>query len=737
MAKRKKFQKKQFISMFESGNYQKVISKAKQFEINGMEEEELKTILTISYTKLADSYFLSGDITRALRDINSLLKTDDSDSIKLIKLKYLCYMEHFTDAIELAQELIVIKDAKIKKEAIFFYLMANIYSGDYALNEKLLKSLSVAKQRYILGFNELVQGDITLALKFWEKSNPKIKIEKENLKALISIIKSEDINVSQDIKPLYHFLLNGDSSSLANTKNSRLIKTELNKEFKSSEKSGAIKNLLELKSPIDTDIIIKNIDDKSHRNILIYNNIVLLVEDDKYSKALEVFIKNRDNLIYFIESASLFIEMKMGVEDRKSDKIVIPFFSKYLKLHHKKIAPFQIEYILLFLLREDRDNSFKLAKEYNIDNILFLIQDLPLLIRVEDTHHERFNTILKKYNSTTNSILDNITNSLKEDDKHTFNIPFNEEIAFVKHISIYITLIKNLKNPHRRYKSSIFKILDMLALSIQTFSYARQMETYKLLSNTIEYHIDYFKFSRVDLSLDIKALFVSIAREKSIKRDDIYDEDEDEDEDNFMAMAMRIFYKEDLEEEKSKYNFDEAEYDLALIQTEVIKALERGDTNPFAPLFNIHKEYSYHKHITEFIIDLYIKIIKLKIYDTNTTLSHIMNNLKIRLYDQSLRDSVISTFKTYAIENAEQSIEILNYFVTTVPSSNRESVWYLKWVDGYISIVVQHKLKRDKIFKHYLGYFIQIQEKKIFKSLNKLYIKNMKIAKEQKGGLVD
>lgn len=64
-----------------------------------MSAEELHKIQLISYDKLAEANFESGDINRAMRDIEPLLMIENSDKYRLIKLKYLCYMEHFKDAI--------------------------------------------------------------------------------------------------------------------------------------------------------------------------------------------------------------------------------------------------------------------------------------------------------------------------------------------------------------------------------------------------------------------------------------------------------------------------------------------------------------------------------------------------------------------------------------------------------------------------------------------------------------
>lgn len=48
---------------------------------------------------MAEDNFALGDINRAMRDIESLLMIESSDEYRVIKLKYLCYMEHFKDAI--------------------------------------------------------------------------------------------------------------------------------------------------------------------------------------------------------------------------------------------------------------------------------------------------------------------------------------------------------------------------------------------------------------------------------------------------------------------------------------------------------------------------------------------------------------------------------------------------------------------------------------------------------------
>jgi hypothetical protein len=288
--KKKKFQKKQLISLFESGNYQKVISKAKQFVIEGMSEEELQTILTTSYIELAQNNFNKGDIGRAIRDIDSLLKIDNSEKTRLIKLKYLCYIENFEDAIVLAEELIALKKLKdIQKEAVFLYLMANLYSGNYELDKKLLKIIPLSRQRYIFGFREFLQDNIELAMGHFNNCNPRSKIEKKNLQAIKAIISNQEMSDVGEIKPLYRFLIDGSTDGLANTKNSRSIKKEITAQFAQKNRSGAIQNLLLLKSSVEVDVIKAHANSKEEESRLIYNNISILVDKKQYPQAIKLF----------------------------------------------------------------------------------------------------------------------------------------------------------------------------------------------------------------------------------------------------------------------------------------------------------------------------------------------------------------------------------------------------------------------------------------------------------------
>jgi len=377
--KRKSFPKKQLLKLFNNENYQKVISKVKQFEIEMMSEEELQMVLIQSYIGLAQNHFENSSWARAIRDIDSAIALDSNPDIKLTKLKYLCYMEHFKDAITLGEELKEVKE--VKKEATFLYLLANLYSHNFDLDERLLKSLPIARKNYILALLNLMQDKRDIALEYLNKIRPRANIEKQNLAILKKIITNEPIeieDIEEDIKPLYEFLISGNRARLYNSKSSGDAQKELLDFYSQEDKLKSLKSLLELKNPIDLNIIKKEVKDRELRAKLIYNNIILLVEKKEYFKALELFFKNRDDMLKFIESASLIINIKKYIDDNESDNIFISWLIRYIERYHHKISPHQLDFILISILGSDKSNDkiINIAKKYNRDVFILLLEDI-------------------------------------------------------------------------------------------------------------------------------------------------------------------------------------------------------------------------------------------------------------------------------------------------------------------------------------------------------------------------
>jgi len=75
MAKKKKktFPKSKILELFKNKSYLKVVSKIKQFRIDGMDDLEVDALHINSLKILSDERFQTGDIQRAIRDIESAL----------------------------------------------------------------------------------------------------------------------------------------------------------------------------------------------------------------------------------------------------------------------------------------------------------------------------------------------------------------------------------------------------------------------------------------------------------------------------------------------------------------------------------------------------------------------------------------------------------------------------------------------------------------------------------------
>ena len=730
MAKKKKktFSREGLLSLFENKNYQKVISKIKQFNIEGMGPEELERITLSSYRALAASNFESGDTTRALRDSDTLVALSDAEEYKILKLKYLCYMEHFSEAIIFSQDLIVSKDLKIKKEAIFFYLLAKIYQGDTIVEEKYLKLLPGSRRYYVLGILEYFKGNAEEAMAYFEKSNPRSKVEKENLKAIRSIIleNNGEMFCQQSIKPLYRFLICGDVENLQNTKNSREVKKVILPQFAQESASGNIKDLLSLKRPIPMEQMLKEIPDREKSEKLILNNIVLLVEkQEDYDTALKLFTKHKKQLLPLVESAALLMDIKKNTSNRKNDTFLKGFFNRYLEQHAKKLPPFQLDYIFLFLMQySDREYALNMAKIYHREDFVFMVNEMAVIKKLMPEHQESLNRSLKKFSFITNKILKGTAEGFKINYDDTTDLDERIKLLFTNSMSYLLTLLKNAQRPHVKYKESIFDLLSNLAYLVQGLDIDQYKKLYLQVSDTVSHLAAYYKIGRVELSIDIKALFVSLESHKMLRIgsrniDDIF----------LGELADLMMHGE----QEEIYDFDEMEYDLLFVKKDFITALE-ADQDPFQSLKNLKLTFN---GVYSFTLDL----ISVSIESAKKDKSFIDNLLKgigLSFKDESLRNRLVPEMHAYAAKDLSLTMYFFTYAIDSIEARYREQVWYLKWLGEYVLMVDDHALEKDSTFDRYLQHFSRTQEKKKLKSLMGLEKKIEKRFKQQKlGGLFD
>ena len=703
--KRKTFSKKQLLSLFNNENYQKAISKIKQFEIADMSSEELQKIQMTSYQELAKSNFAAGDINRATRDIESLLAIDSSEDYKLTKLKYLCYMEHFENAIKFAQDLIVSKNIKIKKEAIFLFLLASIYSANYKIDEKYLKLLSLARRNYILAFRAFLQDDIEESLGFFEKCNPRARIEKENLNAIKSIILNQEYSNTEMIKPLYRFLLNGDNKNLQNTKNSRAIQKEITTKFSQSKSRDSLNNLIALSSSIAIDIITKEIKEKDIQARLIYNNIVLVAEKEKnYKKALEMFIKNRRNLVKFVESATLLMKIKSIEDDNKSNKIIIHFFMDYLEQHHQKLSRFQLDFIFVFLITElNADNSIRESiVEYGGEDVLFIVKDMPSIKgKVDPSSQAKFDKAIEKYSLVKDKSLDGILGLIMTLKEHMFNMDVEIMELMLGHLTIILTLLQNCQKPHKKYQPKILKILNDTANLMQKLNFALNIDLFNQLSQTIDHFVEIYNINREDLSPDMQTFLISTEKGNSkFKLLNLDDEDPfeilDNTDDDYKCITDENYLK------NSKQNF--------------IEAL-KNNKNPFDHIPEGLYFYFYSYTAIEFILELLDKSIEYDRFD-NTFLANLFYSMDIEIEEKEYRDQLTISVKEYAKKDIKTALVLLYQCITYVKLKDRETLWYLKWLETYLYLVDDYGQPKDNIFRSIFSHIVRVQQKKRFKSFN-------------------
>ncbi len=389
--------------------------------------------------------------------------------------------------------------------------------------------------------------------------------------------------------------------------------------------------------------------------------------------------------------------------------------------------------MLMFLINNNHiKESINLAKEYQREDFVFLLKELPLMTTFDPHMKTSFNKIMKRYSPINNTLLMFNTLGIEEAAKEFHDLNHREKEAILKSISNLMKLLDEPEKTHKKYKSTLFKLLKALAMMIQSFSYEQEKTRYLELSTLIEQYVEYFKVSRVDLAIDIKALFVSISKEESVRVESYVEEELSE----FQKHLHSIFGDDDFEEKKNKYDFNEKEYDLSLLKKACIDNLEAGIKEPFKPLIGF-ETYTYYRFIHEFMMDLIAKAVEFSRADIHKIIDELLHTLHIDMSQSAFRDEFPVKLKEYAKKDIKIAILYFNHAIISVNSSKRESVWYLKWTDAYINMVEDYDLEKDEFFHMLLNHFFKIQNKKKFKSINAKYKKNLKKFKNiQKEGVL-
>ena len=722
MAKKKKksFSRAQLISLFENKNYQKVVSKIKQFYIEDISKEELMEIYLNSLTYLSQEHFGIGDIQRALRDIEMALDLKELPILNLTKLKYFCYLERFEEAIEFSKIILKnIKEQVIKKEIVFYFLLANIYFNK-TLDKNYLKILSKTKQNYILAIWALHNDDIEVALGYLKQCNPRSKLEKQNIEAIKSLINGKNIEVSPT-KPLYRFLLLGDDNGLQNSKTTREIKPIVINKFKNNKQNEELKNLIELKSPIDTTIL------KNQDNInLVYNNIVLLCENNRYEQAYQLFLSYKDKLAILPESIYLLINIIENYPHQLlNEPKLIPYIKKYLHFNSKKLAPFALKYIfftITFYLCSSRykniaNQYIQLAKQYEQYVIFYMIFEISSLNK-NNYSLDNFSKFFKTFDKVNEKIIKTTIDGINSYDEISDLLNDNDKIEVAKRAGIIAEALYNIELPHKKYKKHLLELLKAISNNILNFSISFYPKEYQNIQSAIHRYIKFFELDINDLPPELDAVLLRVATNSD-------DENRIEnDTKGFMDIIKKL--KDDIDFDSFLDEFDEFEddEDLEEIFGEIFgnfkTALKLGE-NPFDTLEEFPKFYHW------FYEPKYEDVVFLLMYEysryktlTNNVIGKMFSLANFKLEDEIVRKRLPAILNQFAKNyDYEISLKILEYIIELF--NKYETAWYLQWLYMYIEIGQKYMQKSNKKFNEMIIKFIELQKKKKFKTFEKKF----------------
>ena len=116
------------------------------------------------------------------------------------------------------------------------------------------------------------------------------------------------------------------------------------------------------------------------------------------------------------------------------------------------------------------------------------------------------------------------------------------------------------------------------------------------------------------------------------------------------------------------------------------------------------------------------KAIEFKRYDDYFIFT-LLDMMGINPFNSNFRNDLIIPIQNYAKKDIETSLIFLYDFIVSALTKDRETVWYLKWLEAYVYLVDDYNQPKDKKFKACLQHFIRVQEKKRFKTLNSNYNK--------------
>jgi len=684
MAKKKSkiFPRDKILQLFKEKRYIKVVSKIKQFRIEGMDEVEVDALYIDALKLLSDERFRVGDIQRAIKDIESALNRGKNSELEFLKLKYLCYLDNFSDAKIYANELL--QKYKNDKKIIFYSLLIELYLTN-TIDKTQLKKVTKAKQEYIFALSAIFSDDIPLALKHLNNSRPRSKAEKNNIEALKAIVLQTTDGVVDGIKPLYKFLLSGDDTNLQNSKNVRASHDEIVKKFRLNSHQESLKKLIILDGYVDNDIVKKQNDPK-----LALNNITIMLEkgqDLDYMQVYKIFISYEKEFIKMPESIFVLIEIMNRFNTMSVSTKIVAFFKKYLEINAQKFPPFALNYILYKAFKYNIliENSVhvleSLFDKYGDKNIFYATLTFSVnydTTVMYDEYKQYVDGVFKKYTQLYAIILKDMIQFIDTFEYAAIFLDKKELKSAGKKIESFLSIIKRIDDVDDKYKNLFLVMLNSFSKAVSLFEEDEFQSGYRDMKLVLKKYIDKFHYDTSKLC----------------------DEAEE-----FLESDETIFDS----------------YNPNIVDAKYIKfkmALKAG-LDPFVELENYPEMYEYF-YMSDNKTAVFELIMEYARYEdlNDAVIRKIFRLTNFAYKHEFVRTTIQTVIINFAQEYLEVSQKIFQYILK---NTDAQSVWYLNWLYSYMDMVDKNGLEKDKFFIESLNKFLDIQNRKKFKSIQKRY----------------
>jgi len=677
----------EILNLLERGKFKQVISKLKRGGLS-IKQERAKELLLKSHLNYAEDLMQKGDFLRAVREFDSAYNLKSDTNILIKKSLAKLYMHHFKDVEKILINLLNNKDA------LYLYLLSKVYQKE-EIDEKLLKKLNTSRINYILFLKHLFDNNIKEAKKLLDNIKPRLKVEKDNILAIKSIVEQSDFYGNKEsLKTLYKLLL-GFEYIAYHTNSFKKIEKELSK---NKDPLLKLNPLLEKRNFVKSELIDRTKLDDEIKNKLHFNNMILMIERRSEQKAYSIFKMKYKIFATYAEAILPLITILRKIPIPYH--IIKDFYEIYIE-NFKNILKNEIivssSFVFSYILQMNKDH-FNDLKELFLQNEFYSFEPFLLIDNIEYDNF-RFIDNVKDYKF---SIVSFVSYVLDEKVKI--------ECKRSKRIEIVAKLFELISMDYSKIKDTYEYLMERTCnYVIEHFNVVNDKSVYDLTFKVVEVVLKHKE--ELDLDYYTKAFLYSYKTKKQIEKvsNNFLKSF------NFIEMARKLGLEPGKfpdEIEKDLLDFNEAEFDLNIIYDKTKKTKDVNEILYYLQIIKkklYFKDYYFLKNFSDFYIDIYENIgSDGKI---NGMFFTFINTLFTEHDDRNMLLGGLENI--FFMGNKEAACSLLRLFLNC---DNRDfsKAWYLKIVGIYILNCGDTQDKLAEMFKN---------NARKFKSLKKLYDK--------------